>query len=619
MIVYQATKATFQNDILEDVIENRILEQFRLKLNRGIPKQELISYRNSLGFMDRVLNDAAIPDDCGVALEYHLPQSSKRIDFVLTGTDANNFEKLIIVELKQWSSATRSDKDGVVITYVGGRHGEFPHPSYQAWSYSTLLKSFNETIQNESITLVPCAFLHNYVQDDVMTHEHYKDYLEKAPVFLRGEAAKLREFIKRHIRHGDNRELLFRIDKSRVKPSKYLADHLSSILKGNNEFVLIDDQKLVLEEAVSLVGKASNGSKKVLIVKGGPGTGKSVVAVNILERLTRKDLYARYVSRNAAPRQVYEAKLTNSFKKTEISHLFGGVWDFYKTPANSYDAVVVDEAHRLNDKSELYGNMGESQIKEIINAARLSVFFIDEDQRVTLKDVGTIDEIKKWASRTGAEVVEMELASQFRCNGSDGYLAWLDNTLQKRATANETLEGVDYDFKVFSSPNDLWSEIYEKNKINNKSRAVAGYCWDWKSRRDPKAFDIIIDPFDFKMKWNLESDGPLFVMAENSINEIGCIHTCQGLEVDYIGVIIGKDMIARNGKIKVQPEERSKADQTIKGYKKLMAAEPGETKKKLDTIIKNTYKTLMTRGKRGCYVYCVDEELGEYLRMCSRI
>jgi DUF2075 family protein len=614
MIVYQATKAAFQNDILQDVIENRILEQFKLKRDRGISKQELRSYRNSLAYMDRVLNDAEIPDDCGVALEYHLPQSSKRIDFILTGIDAEELEKLIIVELKQWETATRSTKDGVVVTYVGGRYGEFPHPSYQAWSYSSLLKSFNETIEAESISLVPCAFLHNYVHDDVMTHDHYKDYLEKAPVFLRGEALKLREFIKKHVKHGDKKELLFRIDKSRIKPSKYLADYLSSILKGNNEFVLIDDQKLVLEEAVSLARRASNENKKVLIVTGGPGTGKSVVGVNILERLTSKDLYTRFVSRNAAPRQVYERKLTRTFKKTEVSHLFGGVWDFYRTPANSYDAVVVDEAHRLNDKSELYGNKGESQIKEIINSARLSVFFVDEDQRVTLKDVGARDEIRKWALDAGAEIVEMELASQFRCNGSDGYLAWLDNTLQIRETANKTLEGADYDFKVFSSPVDLWNAIYEKNKVNNRSRVVAGYCWDWKSKKDSDAFDIIIDRFDFKMKWNLDSDGPLYIIAENSINEIGCIHTCQGLEVDYIGVIIGKDMIARNGKIKVQPEERSKADQTIKGYKKLMAEDPEATKKKLAAIIKNTYKTLMTRGARGCYVYCVDEELGEYLR-----
>jgi DUF2075 family protein len=618
MIVYQATKKVFQNDILQDVIEHRILEQFKLKLNRSIPRPELISYRNSLGFMDRVLQDSEIPDDCGVALEYHLPQSSKRVDFILTGANEKKAEQLIIIELKQWSTATRSEKDGVVITYVGGRNGEFTHPSYQAWSYSSLLKNFNATVETDSISLLPCAFLHNYMPDDVMTHDHYKDYLEKAPLFLRGEAPKLREFIKKHVKYGDQNELLVRIDKSKQRPSKYLADCISSMLKGNREFVLIDDQKLVLEEAVALSAKTSNESKKVLIVKGGPGTGKSVVAINILERLTNKGLYAKCVSRNAAPRQVYERKLTKTFKKTEVSHLFGGVWSFYKTPPNSYDAVIVDEAHRLNDKSELYSNMGESQVKEIINSARLSVFFIDEDQRVTLKDVGTIDEIRKHATDAQAEVIEMELASQFRCNGSDGYLAWLDNALQIRRTANETLHGINYEFKVFSSPVDLWNAIYEKNKVNNRSRVVAGYCWDWKSKKSKEANDIIIDPFDFKMKWNLDSDGPFWIIAENSINEIGCIHTCQGLETDYIGVIIGNDLVARNGKLVVQPEARSKGDQTIKGYKKLLKESPGETQRKLDAIIKNTYKTLMTRGAKGCYVYCVDEELGEYLRQSNK-
>jgi hypothetical protein len=455
MIVYQGTKEDFSNDVLEDKIELKIHEFFKKHLNHSTTKQEINSWKNSLQYMDRVLQDSSIPDDCGVAIEYQLPQSGKRIDFILTGLGEENIEYAILVELKQWSEATLSVKDGIINSFVGGSVRELPHPSYQVWSYASLLQNFNETINEDGIDLKPCAYLHNYQEDDIIRNGHYQEYLEKAPVFLKGDAIKLREFIKQYVKYGDKEKIIYRIEQSKIRPSKMLADSMVAMLKGNKEFIMIDDQKLVYESALALTEKATANKKKVLIVKGGPGTGKSVVAINLLVEITKRGLLTQYVSKNAAPRAVYENKLTGTFKKTVISNLFSGSGAFISTRQNTFDTLIVDEAHRLNHHSGLYSNLGESQIKEIINAARCSIFFIDEDQRVTLNDVGTFEEIKKWAARCEAEVTEMELSSQFRCNGSDGYLAWLDNTLQIRETVNSTLENIDYDFKVFDNPNEL--------------------------------------------------------------------------------------------------------------------------------------------------------------------
>jgi hypothetical protein len=116
------------------------------------------------------------------------------------------------------------------------------------------------------------------------------------------------------------------------------------------------------------------------------------------------------------------------------------------------------------------------------------------------------------------------------------------------------------------------------------------------------------------MKWNLTTDGSLWIVNPKSVNEIGCIHTCQGLEVDYIGVIIGPDLLARDGRVLTQPAARAKGDSSVKGYKKLVAEKPEEGKALVRAIIKNTYRTLMTRGMKGCYVYCVDKGLEGYLR-----
>lgn len=610
MIVYQANKAEFSNDVLDDRIDSKIHEFFRRQLNRSTSSKEIASWRNSMQYMDRVLNDSAIPDDCGVAIEYQLPQSAKRLDFIITGQGEGNEEYAILVELKQWSEASLSSKDGVVNTYVGNRVGEHTHPSYQAWSYASLLQNFNETITEENIRLQPCAYLHNYVADEVIAHEHYKEYIEKAPLFLKGEAARLRDFIKQFVRYGDKNNILYRIDNGKIRPSKMLADNMASMIKGNKEFVMIDEQKLVYEEALALTAQASDRHKKVLIVKGGPGTGKSVVAINLLVEITKRGMLTQYISKNAAPRAVYENKLTGSLKKSVISNLFSGSGAFIgESKNNVFDTLVVDEAHRLNEKSGLYANLGENQVKELIRAAKCTVFFIDEDQRVTLNDIGTVDEIRKWADKAGAEVKEMELASQFRCNGSDGYLAWLDHMLQIRETANTTLDGIDYDFKVFADPNELRAAIEEKNRGNNKSRMVAGYCWEWNSRKSSKLFDVVIPEYDFKMKWNLTTDGSLWIISPDSVNEIGCIHTCQGLELDYVGVIVGKDLLLQDGKVLTQPAARAKSDRSVLGYKKLLETQPEEGRERLRLIIKNTYRTLMTRGMKGCYVYFEDKEL----------
>ena len=614
MIVYNATKEQFLNDVLTNDIENIVLRNVKLKLNRGVGVAEIRSWASSLVYMDRIMRDIEIPGDCGIAIEYQIPQTGKRIDFIISGQNAKQSDCAMLIELKQWSEAKITNKDSIVETYVGGRIGEHTHPSYQAWSYATLLQGFNEVVYTENIELHPCAYLHNYIEDDVIKNPFYAEYINKAPIFLKTDALKLREFIKQHIKYGDRSNLLFRIENGKIRPSKLLADSISKMIKGNQEFVMIDDQKVVYENALALARKASEKNKQVLIVKGGPGTGKSVVAINLLVYLTKIGMLAQYVSKNAAPRAVYEARLTGSIRPTVIRNLFRGSGAFIETQNNEFDALIVDEAHRLNKHSGLFGNLGENQIKEIIAASKFSVFFIDEDQRVTLKDIGRKQEIEIWASTAGASITELELNSQFRCNGSDGYLAWLDNILQIRETANEEITDLEYDFKIVDTPSELRDIIFEKNKLNNRARMVAGYCWRWPSKTDSSAYDIEFPEYDFRMKWNLTEDGSTWIISPESVNQIGCIHTCQGLEVDYIGVIVGEDLVVRNGKIIADPSKRASSDSSVKGYKRLMKEKPIETKEMIDLVIKNTYRTLMTRGMKGCYVYFVDEETREYFK-----
>ncbi len=616
MIIYQASKEAFIEEVRGNVIDQIIIDFYFKATGKMVGRSEQESWKKSMRYMRDVLRDQDIPADAGVSIEYQIPQTSKRIDFILTGQSEDKTDHAILIELKQWSEAQLSEKDGIVTT---GFFGEVSHPSYQAWSYAALLQGFNETVYEENIQLKPCAYLHNYIEDNVIKNNFYAEYLDKAPVFLEGdvEKEKLQAFIKRFVKFGDKTKVMYRIDSGRIKPSKSLADSLAKMLKGKQEFVMIDDQKVVYETALALAKKSSADFKNVLIVEGGPGTGKSVVAINLLVSLTKLGLVAQYVTKNAAPRAVYESMLTGTLRRTEIGNLFSGSGSYIDLEKNAFDVLVIDEAHRLNEKSGMFKNLGENQIKEIIEASKFSVFFIDEDQRVTWHDIGESGEIIKWAKKCKANVQTLALSSQFRCNGSDGYLAWLDNTLQIKETANSGLDTKEYDFQVVDSPVVLKEMILEKNKIKNKARLVAGYCWDWVSKKSKGLMDIRIPEFNFAMRWNLASDGNLWILAPESVNEVGCIHTCQGLEVDYVGVIVGPDLIVRDGKIITNPERRAKTDSSLKGYKKFFKQDPDVAAKKADEIIKNTYRTLMTRGMKGCYVYFTDNETEEYFRARS--
>lgn len=493
------------------------------------------------------------------------------------------------------------------------------HPSYQAWSYAMLISDYNASVQEGMVSIFPCAYLHNYRRhnQDPLDAEQYEIYLEDAPAFTRGEVTKLRNFIKKSIRIGDNKELIYKIDSGRIKPSKSLQDSIAKMLKGNREFIMLDEQKVVYEEILNESRQSVQDDKKrVVIVKGGPGTGKSVVAVNLLAELTKEDQFCQYVSKNSAPRNVYRKKLKGSIRKSSVDNMFKGSGIYTETDNNMIDTILVDEAHRLNEKSGMFHNMGENQIKEIIHAAKCSVFFIDESQRVTLQDIGRVDEIRKWAEEEKAQVTEMELVSQFRCNGSDGYLAWLDHTLEIRDTANFDMEDIDYDIRILDSPAKMQELIIERNRTShNRARILAGYCWNWKKEgvNDPSVHDIKIG--DFEISWNLKNT-TTFAIDEDSIHEAGCIHTSQGLEFDYVGVIIGDDMRYENGMVVTDFTKRARTDQSLKGIKKLYKENPELANKEADEIIKNTYRTLMTRGMKGCYVFCTDQRLAAYLKKC---
>jgi uncharacterized protein len=611
MLAYLATKGDFLRDAstIEDVIRDAV----KAKLNLNVGEREYLSWRNSLGnAMSHVMHSQLIPEDAGIAIEYRVNGRQYRLDFVVSGLNSKGSESLVIIELKQWTDIEFSDLDEHVRTALGGGIRDTRHPSYQAWSYKSHLEQFNEYVYENNVQVFACAYLHNLKGNKVISDSRYENALARAPIFLNGQAAGVAEMISTHISSGPGTMIMENLEASKTRPSKQLADAVGSMLEGQDEFVLIDDQKTVLETILLAAKKSQMGKKRVVIVKGGPGTGKSVISIQALSKLTSERLNVKYVSANAAPRDVFISKLKGILKNDLVKHLFSGSGSFTESKKNTFDALIVDEAHRLKMKSGMYKNLGEDQTKEIINAAKLSVFFIDEAQKVTWSDVGEISRIKAAAAKEGADVEILELISQFRSTGADDYMAWLDNALGVQANPENYFSPNRFDFRVFDSPTELHDAIREKNKENNKSRVVAGYNWDWISQKHPKAMDIVIG--DYEAQWNLKAYGNEWIKHPKSIEEVGCIHTCQGLEVDYIGVIVGDDLSFENGVLTTKPSARARTDQSLKGYKKELAINPEAAQAKADELIRNTYRTLMSRGMKGCYVYFTDKAASDYFK-----
>ena len=614
MIIYSCDKSDFiaKQETIPDILKVNVLE----RLGEETSDNEYLSWKNSLAFMRRLLETSTIPDDAGIALEYNIPVTNNRIDFIVTGYDDIGRSQVVVIELKQWSSAEKTDMDGVVRTRYEDGLKETTHPSYQAFTYCMLLQDYKEAVQKHIVKLKAAAYLHNCEDTSPLKDSFYEHYTRYVPVYGKNDTDELRLFLSKYIRKGDRQKGIFVIENSQIRPSKNLMDSVASMMKGNREFRMIGEQQVVLQHILKAMDVYEQTlQKQVLIIKGGPGTGKSVIAVNALSEVIKKGKVAMYVSKNAQPRKVFYRKLVDGgLGSKNVNALFKSSDTFADAKPNEFDMLLVDEAHRLSRKGGQYSH-SVNQVKETINAAKVTVFFIDEAQRVSLEDIGSIQEITLWAERLQAKVSTFEMKAQFRCGGSDEYMMWLDDLLQIRPSNFKLLGKENYDFRVMDNPREMMSEI-RKNNRRNKSRMVAGYCWEWVSRKDTTKKDIVFPEYKFAYQWNLLSD-QTWSITPGSVNQIGCIHTCQGLEFDYVGVIIGPDIIYRDGKILVDPSKRAKDDFTIHGYKKMMNSDPEGTKEIVRQIIKNTYRTLMSRGMKGCFVYVMDEELRNYIK--SRI
>lgn len=610
MIIYNETSSSFLNHIYENKIGYVLRENVLNKMNKVVSESELRSWERSLPQMARVLRDADLKEDTHVLLEYKLPSTEKRIDFLITGQDEKGKDNALIIELKQWEKAKTAEGDGIVQTFLGGRERETVHPSYQASSYKRFLQNFNESLYDDSaINLHSCAYLHNYImnkQEEPLLDERYNSYIEESPIYFQFDDRDLAKNISNLVSNGNGENIANAIETGKIRPSKKLVETASSLVEGNEEFILLDEQKVAYEKIISMYNqlKTKKDSKHVILIKGGPGTGKSVIGLNVMSHMLKTNAYVEYVTPNQAFREVLRKKLVGTSGFIEVRDLFKGSASYVEAPENYFDVLICDEAHRLKEHGHMKKKIeGENQATQIIRSSKISVFFIDDSQKISKKDIGSMALLKEEAARIDAEVHIVELDSQYRCSGSGNYIEWLDSIFSDEN--NEVVFEGDFDFKVVSDPHELKEKIIEKRG----GRLLAGYAWEWTKNAKTKELvdDVVIEEHNFALPWN-DLNRIDWAIHPDCAYQIGCIHTVQGLEMDYVGVIIGKDL----GYDKETNSLTVRRDEF-----KDKGAKPAKPKKgqidSLSILVKNTYKTLMTRGMKGCYVYCCDKELETFL------
>lgn len=610
MIVYEKDVAGFIGDCDSGVIGETVAERMRFS-DIGFGPAEMASWTRSLPYMSDALRD--IDPDLNVAIEYKSQLNRSRIDFLIYGKDDSDKGSIVVVELKQWSQAKAVSKPNYVHTVGGGGEGDYQHPSYQSLRYSAMLQGFNEYIQDNAVAVSSCSYCHNmdpihmrYIGDAAVY-----PFLPSSPIFMQGDKERLAEFIKKYVRRP-SRTLLYDIENSRIRPSKDFSRMLFTALKGQPIFTLDDGQAASVSTIIHETEKAlAENKRKTIIIRGGPGSGKSIVAINAMGQLIhpahREPRNACYCTVNFTPRKLYsELLIDGDYKKSAIDNLFKTFASFSRASECDYDCVMFDEAHR--DFLWKFGQ-GVGRDVDIIDrafyASRVNVWFIDEDQAVTKDDYLTMDRIRAYAQRYESEIIEapeLRLSSQFRCMGGDSYISFVNGLLGYSESIR--YKPRNYDFRVFDNPTDMWNAIREKQSDYQNARLLSGYTHEWVSKDDETRFDFDMDEGRFRMRWNRFQDSS-YINDESQLDRVGCIHTIQGVDMSYASVIIGKDLKYRNGLV-FDKSENAKSD-TTSGIRKL-------DDRTAERLIRNTYKVLLTRAMYGTYVYCEDEGLEKYIR-----
>ena len=622
MRLYAGTSQQFISDTIQNQIADKLKTAFFANFRYYPSPAELNSWRNSLRAISQVFQYADLMDH-GVILEYQLPLTSCRLDCMIMGRDSDETDNAVIIELKQWDKCKDANGENEVITRLGFGEREVLHPSAQVGQYKMFLQDGHSAFYegDSPVSLFACSYLHNYsfVSDDVLLSPKFASLIEEFPLFSADDVDPLKDYLSTKLNRGLGIDVLRRIEEGQYRPSKKLMDHVGNMIKGNPEYILLDEQLVVYDKVMACAKTGFHDKqKRLIIIKGGPGTGKSVIAINLMADLLLKDYNAHYATGSRAFTMTLR-KIIGSRGSIQFKYFNS----YIHAERDAVDVLICDESHRLRKTSQSrytpkVDRSATPQIQELINSSKVSVFFIDEDQVVRPGEIGSVDYIKQNAAANDCSIYEYELEAQFRCSGSDAFVNWVNNTLGIHKTANVIWTGEkNFEFLIFDSLESLEDAIKQKVSEGYKARMTAGFCWEWSKKPNPDGTlheDVVIE--GFRRPWNARPEATrlakgipkatLWAHDPNGVNQIGCIYTAQGFEFDYVGVIFGDDLTYDLDEQSWIGHPENSGDPVVR-----------RSKDQFIDLIKNTYRVLLSRGLKGCYVYFMDKDTERFFK--SRI
>lgn len=599
----------------ESLVE-ALMVQF-IKAGASAPSEaEKRSWRNSLPYLARDI-DAAGLGDIDVFLEYRLPLTSQRVDVVLSGVHpATGDPSIVLVELKQWSQVTTFQEDPQLLS-VKGLPYPVLHPSRQVDGYRRYLQHYLEAFHGREHWVDAVAYVHGLT--DREGRAVLEPGSEEATLFTGGDADAMRAHLRSRLAPDPSGRASQLLLSSPVAPSTKLMEVAAEEIRERERFVLLGEQQLAADLIRHQIERAhSSGQKRVVIVSGGPGSGKSAIALSVLGELGREGKTALHATGSRSFTQTMRKVAGHRSRDTQS--LFKYFNNFSHAAPNSIDVLIADEAHRIREtsnnrftKADLRSD--KLQIDELISVARVPVFLLDDNQVVRHGELGSTKDITRFAESQGYEVSVIELKDQFRCGGSAAYIEWVEQILG--LTAGDPAEAAlpedeQFEVSVVESPAEMERLLRQKEAAGFTARISAGFCWPWSDpSKDGLVGDVIIG--DWVRPWNNKGDrrigsappSALWATEPGGFDQVGCVYTAQGFEFDWAGIILGPDIVWRDGHF--ETVRSANRDPQFRSRNRISNAE-------FDRLVRHAYKVLLTRGMRGTLIYSVDPPTRDALR-----
>ncbi|HEX8435854.1 DNA/RNA helicase domain-containing protein [Archangium sp.] len=635
MHLYSASVPDFVQAVRDGRLVSKLVSAFEQSEQAPPSESEETSWRQSLPALAEVLDDPAF-DRAQVFLELQMPLCSRRCDVLLVGQSARGVPAAVVIELKQWTHAGRSAIPDTVS--LGNR--TLLHPSAQARGYASFLRHYHSAFTQSDAEVHACSYLHNLevpatlslLRDPLLFGPSTRD----VPLFARAEATRLQEYLRGCVGAGDGEALAEAVRKGKARPSEKLMDLLVQAVEGSFEWRLVDEQLVAFNSIIAKVEEAQRtGNKAVLAIRGGPGTGKSVLAIQLLAHAARQKWRIAHAAGSKAfqtvlqgkteefatdmLKRIYNVRFQNQLPLKELFSTFADIARLGAEQENTLDLLVGDEAHRLwNFRRAKFQNYEKRlsdtpMIDELLRASRVTALFLDDNQMVRADEIGTVGHIRMHAESAGIPFTLIDLNAQFRCNGSKSYIEWVDHALgfpSPRSLQWRRYQG--YDFQIVGSMKEMQDRLEHLRLAGNKCRILAGFCWKWSKPNKANGalvHDVHHPAFNgWSAPWIEKTGRDLaptqhqyfkWATDEAYFSQVGSIYSVQGFEFDYIGLIFGPDLLWQLEQW--QADLKANRDAAFKRDLKKSGTDATER-------LRNIYRVLLTRGMRGTFVYFVDEQ-----------